>query len=153
MERYGMPRSEVAFSNLMFSYLAMKVVFFMDKEHLREGRDSQSGYQEISYVAACNLLLKRKEPCNTWVLTITGRSGEISRINNGMTFPACCLGQITCVCNKCLDHRLGNKTILFSWYVRLYSRRDLSIGQTAGITLKFDLISRRAGDIYFTWNK
>jgi hypothetical protein len=95
----------------------------MDKEHLREGRDSrQSGYQEISYVAASNLLLKREEPCNTWVLTITGRSGEISRIDNGKTFPACCFGQITCM------HRSSvlEKNILFRWYVRLYSRKDLS---------------------------
>ena len=115
MERYGMPRSEVAFSNLIFSYLAMKVVFCMDKEHLREGRDSrQSGYQEIIYVAACNLLLKREEPCNTWVLTITGRSGEISRINNGKTFPACCFGQITCVCNKQVSRSSVRKKLFFS---------------------------------------
>jgi hypothetical protein len=35
----------------------------MDKEHLKAGMDStQSGYQEILYVAACNLFLKRKDP-------------------------------------------------------------------------------------------
>nr|BAD89484.1 hypothetical protein [Oryza sativa Japonica Group] len=47
--------------------LARKSAFCMDKEHLKEGRDSrQSGYQEICYVAACNLLVKRKEQCYTW---------------------------------------------------------------------------------------
>lgn len=69
-----MPRSEVAYCNMSFSFslvlsvLARKSAFCMDKEHLKEGRDSrQSGYQEICYVAACNLLVKRKEQCYTWV--------------------------------------------------------------------------------------
>uniref|UniRef100_J3KZX7 Uncharacterized protein n=1 Tax=Oryza brachyantha TaxID=4533 RepID=J3KZX7_ORYBR len=48
--------------------LTRKAAFCMDKEHLKEGRDSsrQSGNQEICYVAAYNLLGKRKEQCYTW---------------------------------------------------------------------------------------
>uniref|UniRef100_A0A0E0C1Z9 Uncharacterized protein n=1 Tax=Oryza meridionalis TaxID=40149 RepID=A0A0E0C1Z9_9ORYZ len=48
--------------------LARKSAFCMDKEHLKEGRDSrQSGYQEICYVAACNLLHTQDEVMTDFV--------------------------------------------------------------------------------------
>jgi hypothetical protein len=72
------------------------VAFYMDKEHLKEGSDSmQSGYQDIRYVAAWEVLLK---------IECQFHYKEISRIFDDMTFPAY-LKSLVCT-SMCSDQRL-----------------------------------------------